>query len=605
MLIKMKRIALLIILLIPTYILQAQSDLINYPNLLIANHFPDDSSDKPEYLASQGLWHGYTVPDTNDTENFGKFGGPYCLKTNKWISPSLLQFNFGVPGKGNIPLATAEKSEISQIPGMLYQKFTFKDYFVELELNAISSRTSLYVAKIVNTSDSTQTFSMKVGGKVFDGLGEAEKFTDGWLFKVDKKEDVFWLLRFRLDSQMELNYSTVDYEFSFKQMQPVAPGDTLRIVAVISQYFKGDNKQEVMLASEALENPLKYLNKTVKMWDYLIRTMKFVDLSSKELSIKSLETLYLNLRGYLPGFTNFNIMPGTGMSTPYFNVEESWLIASSLVIFDKNIAKHQLASILSSKNPDGSINKYITTDKDRPVNSQLNEKPMLAWTAWNIYLGAVDGEFLKSIFPMIEDYHNYWYSYHDVNKNLWCENNDGIESVEINAMLFTEKYCLKNMAKMLGDSIKANMYSLELDSMKAEFNKYFFDSEKMQYCDFDLKTNTKVVTEDVFGYCLWSGLANRREASAYAAETQYRIENGYYTKLFADGNFDIGYYFFMITGLKLYKYTELSDTVKNQLLAEQYKTYKTSALKSYNADEKAVIENSSLTAAVLLLLLNY
>lgn len=601
----MKKLIYSLILFACVGAVNGQQDMFSFPNQLSCTQFPQNSGDSPEYFTARGSWHGYTLPAEGDTENYGKFGGPYCLKTNKWISPSLLQLSFNVAGKGSVPLASAQETEFSQFPGMLYQEFTFPDYKIEIKLNIISPRSSLYQATAINTSDKTQNISMTLSGEMFEGIGEGEKFTDGWIFKIDNKDDIFWLVRFRLDTEMELMYSTQDYQFAYKQLQTVAPGDTLRIAAVVSQYFKGDQQQDVVFASEALNAPETQIERNEALWKYIIGTIKTTDSELKKLCLKSIQTLHLNMRSFLPGFGNYNFVPGSGISSHYVNVDESWLMASSLILFDTKLAMHQFASVMSAQNSDGSINKYISIDRDQPVSSRPNEKPMAAWTAYNIFSAEQDKDFLTTIYPLIENYHNYWYENRDANKNLWCENQDGVETVEINTMLFSEKYCLKKMAEILGDTAKANVYQTQINQIKKEFNKYFFDKDKKKYCNFDLKTNTYEVANDAVGYCLWSGLASYESAEAYAIEIDNHIFDGYYDKLFASGDYDMEYFYFLIAGLKQYTLVEISDDIKTKLLKEQLKNYKTKPLTSTDPETNSKVMNSSVAASVLILLINY
>ncbi len=601
----MKKILIIILGFWLTQPLFSQQDMYSFPNQIKCTLFPSSINDAPEYYTAKGSWFGFTLPATDDTENYGKFGGPYCMKTNKWISPSLLQFDFGVAGKGSIPLASANETEFSQLPGMLYQKFVFPDYLIELKLNFISPRTTLYQATAINTSDKAKSISMMLTGEMFEGLGEAEKFTDGWMFKIDKKDDVFWLVRFRLDGEMELTYSTQDYQFSYKQLQTIAPGDTLKIVAVVSEYFKGDQKQDVVFASEALNDPQTQVDKNYGLWQYILSKINNTNPELKKLCLKSVQTFYLNMRSFLPGFGNYNLVSGTGIRDHYINTDESWLISTGLIFFDTKLAMHQLVTILSAQNTDGSINKYVPIDVGQKLPNILSEKPMAAWTAYNIYSADPDKGFLGTVFPLIEANHNYWYENRDANKNLWCEDEEGVETVKINAMLFTEKFCLKKMAEILEDSVKVNLYQGQINQIKKEFSKYFVDKDNKRYCNYDLKTNTYVITEDVIGYCLWSGLATYESAEIYAIEIDKHIFDGYYDELFASGNYDIEYYYFLIAGLKQYTLVDISNDIKTKLLNQQLKTYNTTTLEYFDPSTNLKIKNSTVMAAVLTLLINY
>lgn len=601
----MRKFLVLVLLIAAPGIFFAQHSLYKYPDQLKCTYFPNSTDDKPEFYNVRGLWHGFTNPAQNDTKNFGKFGGPYCLKTNKWVSQSLLGIKLNEEGKGNIPLTSAKEYELAQFPGVLSQNYTFPNYNMELKLSFVSQRTSLFQAFVINTSDTVQKLSLILEGEMFEDMGVGEKFSDGWIFKIDSTDDILWLIRFRLDTKMELVYSPNGYQFSFKDIQSVAPGDTLRMTAIVSQFFKGDNEQEVILSSDILDSPDKYTSRNGLFWDLMIKKMIVGTEDMKKLSVKSFQTLYLNLRSYLPGFGNFNFVQGTGIDIPYISTDESWLLSSSLIKFDTQLAMHQIASILISQNKDGSIDKYVSLDTSRLAKEGLNNRPMIAWTVWNIFLLAQDTAFLEAVIPMIENYHQYWYTYHDANKNGWCENADLIESPALNAMLFTEKHCMRQIYHVLGDTAKVVLYDAELYEIRDAFNFYFFNPELKTYCDIDIKTNEYEEAENVIGYCLWSGLATWEIAGLYSARIEDKIVEKYYEKLFAAGKYDIFYYYFLIAGLKSYKLNDISDYLKDKLLSEYLKTLNTKPLNSYDADRKVFVENSSLTASVLLLLLNY
>jgi hypothetical protein len=75
--------------------------------------------------------------------------------------------------------------------------------------------------------------------------------------------------------------------------------------------------------------------------------------------------------------------------------------------------------------------------------------------------------------------------------------------------------------------------------------------------------------------------------------------------LFASGNYDIEYYYYLIAGLKQYTLVEISNDLKTKLLSEQIKATKTQPIKSLDMETNKLVKNSSVAAAVLLLLINY
>lgn len=596
-----------IIVLIPVLMLVVFSfgqSIYDYPNQLNYSHFPESKYDTISYFSSNGAWFGLSLPQAYDSDKFGSFGGPYSSYLNKWMGESLLKFSFGIAGKGKIELATAADIETDQYPGLLVQKYIFDDYQIEENLLFISGRTCLLKIEAINNSQFNIPMSMMLGGSVFENIGEAEKFTDGWIFKVDGKDDIIWLVRFRLDGEMELTFSPQEYEFSYKAPVQVAPGDTISIVATISQYFKGDLQQDVVMTSDALNYPNKYFKKNEKLWSFLIANIIPEEKELKKVCVKSLQTLYLNLRSYLPSFQNYFFVENSGLKETYVNTDVSWFCASSLIRYDIRLAMHSLASNVLNINENGSLNKYLAILNTGEMSQEVNEMPMAAWTAWNIYSVSPDNESLLRFYPLVEKYHAYWYKYHDVNNNLWCEDANGFETVKLNALLFSEKYCLMKMSEVLGYKDKAAKYKAETDSIKTVFNLYFFDTDLISYVNYDLSDNTKIPVDDVVGYCLWSGLASWDIAKVYAENVEANVNAGFYKSLFKSGFFDIEYYYFLISGLKLYEYNAESDLLKNALIEQLLEKSKDKPLPSFGL-KPTEYNNSSLTAAVLLLLLNY
>ena len=600
----MKNIIITFLFLLFASAMFAQS-LYDYPNQLNYSHFPENSNDTPNFFSSTGAWFGIGLPQAYQSDKFGQFAGPYSTYTNNWFSTSILDFNFGITGKGKIELATATNIETDQYPGLLVQKYHFEDYRIEEKLMFISGRTCLLKIDAINTSQDPMQMSMMLQGSAFEELGEAESFTDGWMYKIDNKDDILWLIRFRLDKEMDLSYSPQDYEFSYKSPISVMPSDTLSIVATISQYFKGDIQQDVEMASDALYSPEKYFKKNVNLWDYLTSKITSDDSDLRKLSVKSIQTLYLNLRSYIPSFQNFFFVESTGISSAYINTDESWLYSSALLRFDIRLSLQSIASNLKNLNNDGSLNKYIGVLNTISTDSTLSENPMAAWTTWNFYSMSPDIKSLLQIYPMLEKHHNYWYEYRDSNNNLWCEDINGIETVKLNAMLFSEKYCLMKLSEELEYTEKAKMYKLQIDSIKTVFNKHFFDMDLISYVNINIVDKSKTEDADAVGYCLWAGIASWDIANIYAENVQANIDSGYYQSLFKSGKFDIEYYYYLIAGLKQYKHVTESERLKELLLQQILKNAFSKPIPSFESAAEVNYNNSSLTSAILLLLINY
>ncbi len=579
--------------------------LYNYPDQINYRFFPKKSNDTiVSYFSSNGSWFGVGLPEPYEPDRYGKIAGPYSMYSNEWIGKSLMQFNFGIAGIGKIQLESAKDYEIVQYPGLLFQKYVFESYSIEQKLIFISGRTCLTKIDAINTSEIRIPMSLMIKGSAFDEVGNAEKFSDGWMYKIDGKDDVFWLVRFRLDGEMDLSFNPDNFEFSYKEPVFVEPGDTLSLVSTMSQYFMGDAKQDVMTSSDALVNPDKYFEKNEKLWRYLISNVVSEDREHRNLSVKSLQTMYLNLRSVIPSFKNYFFVEKTGLDQTFVNTDETWFYASSLIRYDTRLSINALASNISNLNQDSSLNSLIPVLNFTDTVTEIGKMPMAAWTAWNIYSVSPDVGLMETIYPMLSGFHEYWYLNHNINNNMWCEDYNGVERPDLNALLFSEKYCLKKIAEVLGYEDDVQMYQQQMDSIKIYFNQYFFDVELLSYVNYDLKDNAISINKDAVGFALWSGLAAWDVAEYYSEDIQAKIEDGTYQKIFDSGDFNIAFYYFLISGLKLYKFEEESNQLKSILLEVVLRDSKNKPIPSYGVDGMKN-DNSTLTSSVLLLLLNY
>lgn len=600
----MKRFCILFLVLLTSLIVSSQT-LYNYPNLLNLSHYPSTYDDTiTASFSANGSWFGIGLPAEDETGRFGRLYGPYSTYMNKWIAKSLLQVNLGIAGIGKIQYESAKSSKITQYPGLLVQEFDFESFMLIQRSVFISGRTCLIQVDAINTSESKIPMSLMMKGSTFAVLGEAEEFMDGWMYKIDNKDDILWLLRFRLDKNMNLAYNPDSYEFSYKEPVIVEPGDTLSMVATISQFFKGDSRRDILLASEALNEPESFFNKNEKLWRFLINNIVPEDKELRKLSVKSLQTIYLNLRSYLPNFRNYFFVDNAMQRESFISVDNSWLYASSIIRYDAKLAQNVLYANTANLNKDNSLNNIIPVLNYSDTVFKTNDKPMAAWTAWNIFSTASDTKEMELAYPILKNYHDFWYENHNVDNNLWCEDDLGIERADLNALLFTEKYCLSKMAEKLGYDEDVKLYQGQMDSIKYYYSTHFFNLDLMSFVDFNLNDGTITPSDQAIGYSMWSGLAAFDVAEYYAAIIQSKLESGYYQQLFASGEYNIEDYYFLISGLKLYKHEELSQQIKTVLLNQIIDDSENKPLATYSTEGKEY-NHSTLTAAVLLLLINY
>lgn len=594
------------LLLIFSYNLNSQIDIFKIPDQIACNYFPKKSDDYANTCTGRGLWHGYTIPTIYDTEHLGQFGGPYCYYTNKWLAESLLKVEFSVGGIGNIVLASADEISISQFPTHLIQSFQFQDYKLEAKLSYISHRTSVIEVFAINTSQNNQKFNISVGGSIFPDVATADKFTDGWMIKPINNDKLIWLVRVKVRGELDFAYSNSHYQLSYRMLQEIKPNDTLSLTIAISQYFIGDTQQDMEITNNALENPDSFLNKNINWWNFILGNFNKENPDYAKISAKAFQTIMLNLRSNLPGFTNFTFKNGSGKRN-LINTDEAWFVSSSLVLYDTKLALHNLLSVLLRHNPDGSFYKYIPINDSLYINKQIYQKPLLVWSIWNAFTVNPQPDIIKNTINIIEKCHNYWYEKRDIDFNGYCEDDSGFESVILNAMLFNEKHYLKNIYKYLHDSINEKKYQIQIDKMIKEFNYKFFNPEDAHYYDFNPQDSMWYSTDEVIGYVMWAGLASWDIARIIVEnEIRPKIESGYYKNVNIYNFYDPAYFFFLNKGLISYGFKDEAEKIKKDIKENILKTFSKGPINYYiDIVNDIKIENSSYLAACIIIYLNY
>ncbi|HPX75660.1 MAG TPA: trehalase family glycosidase [Bacteroidales bacterium] len=592
------------LILISTNII-AQEERFSFPDQLKCRFMPKHAKDTAVFFANKGIWHGYTLPENNDTKNYGKFGGPYCFYTNKWFASSLLNLSLSVAGQGKVDLNTANAKYLNQFPGLLMQEFEFDDYKLILKLEAVTTRVSLFQAILINTSDNVKKFSMQLEGSMFDNTSKIEQIPDGWIYKVNGLEDIIWFVRFRLDSKMELNYSDSEYEFTFKEMQTVQAKDSLKITAVVAQFFNGDLQQDVLLTNDILSTPELYIDNNKNFWNFLFGHMTTQTNIRRQMTLNAFQTIYLNLRSALPTKKYFTVLPYNETENLFVNVDEAWFTAVSLLKFDPRISYNVISFILSSINEDGALKKYLSIMPEIADKNEIIDKPMAAWTVFNVYSVTQDDDFVKMCLPFLDKYLNYWFENRDVDKNGWAENSQGIEEVALNAILFTETHSMLKMYEAVDDKEKIDYYQKQVERIAENFNLYFFQVDHNRYCDFNAETQEYTVAKNSIGYCLWSGIANQSIADVYAQEMAKDINSDEIFYRVANYDMDPAYLYLMSFGFKMFNYVQIQEAIKSiytNSVDFDFMNNNKLFVKKY---ESKTVEYSTYMAAIYLLMTNY
>lgn len=569
-----------------------------------------------------GAWHGYYQPEYEKYSMYGGFAGPFYLAEEYAANLSDSFNKIEITNK-----TTNEKYDLSKakvnfdyIPGKLVQNYELKDINLSLELIFVTNRTALIKTVIVNKTDKDLNIDLNWSGKLYNRLGKWNTKTqeynyialDNSLKKseygviVDFKEKrLVWDYLMSDDTQFEIKYSLpVEtkikknvYKSQLKKSIVIPPKDKLITYTTESYTFsKNETSREEKLTEEILKNSEKYFNENSKRWQHYIgKTVKKTDVNNKYdiAAVKSINTLITNWRSPAGAIKHDGITPS--VSYKWFNglwAWDSWKQAVATVNFNEELAKNNIRALFDyqiQKNDEirpqdsGAIIDVIFYNKDEDRSgdggnwNERNSKPALAtWAVWEVYKVSGDKNFLLEMYPKLKEYHNWWYTNRDFDKNgiaeyggmvhrlnntpeeiilaaAWesgmdnavrfdvegygkddigvkvLENKDSKgnligysinqESVDLNSFLYAEKIYLSNMAGILNLPNEKKEYLKSAKKVKDYVNKNMFDEKTGYYYDLqiDEKGNRKLLVnrgKGTEGYIpLWANLATKKEAS--------------------------------------------------------------------------------------------
>ncbi|WP_432204458.1 MGH1-like glycoside hydrolase domain-containing protein [Cetobacterium somerae] len=568
-----------------------------------------------------GAWHGYYQPEYEKYSMYGGFAGPFYLAEEYAanLSDSFNKIEILNKSTNKKYDLSKAKVEFDYIPGKLIQTYTLKDIVLKLELIFATNRTALIKTEIINKTDKNLNLSLNWTGKIYDKLGKwndkkqkydyitlnntLKKSENGVV--VDFKEKrLVWDYLMGEDTQFEIKHSLPvktkiakgKYISEVKETLVLPPKDTLVTYTTESYTFsKEERVKEDKQLKDILKNSDKYFIENNKRWqDYLNKTVKNDSINSKYdiAAVKSVNTLVTNWRSPAGAIKHDGITPS--VSYKWFNgfwAWDSWKQAVATVNFNQELAKNNIRALFDyqiTKNDKvrpqdaGVIIDAIFYNKDEDRSgdggnwNERNSKPALAaWAVWEVYKVSGDKEFLKEMYPKLKEYHNWWYTNRDFNKNgiaeyggmvhrlnnspeeiilaaAWesgmdnavrfdvegsgpedigvkvLENKDSKgnlvgysinqESVDLNAFLYAEKIYLSDMADVLGYSKDKKEYLKSAKQVKEYVNKYMFDEKTGYYYDLqiDEKGGQKLLVnrgKGTEGYIpLWANLATKKEA---------------------------------------------------------------------------------------------
>lgn len=568
-----------------------------------------------------GAWHGYYQPEYGKYSMYGGFAGPFYLAEEYAANLSdsfnkIEIINKATNEKYNL---STSKAKFDYIPGKLIQSYSLKDMDLVLELIYVTNRTALVKTIITNKTDKDLNISLNWSGKLYNKLGKwneknkeynyislnnSLKKSENGVIVDFKEKRLVWDYLMSNDTQFQIKHSLSvktqikndTYKSELENSIIIPPKDELVTYTTESYTFtKDEADKEKKLIEDILKNGDKYFVENNKRWQgYIDKTIKIESLNSKYdiAAVKSVNTLITNWRSPAGAIKHDGITPS--VSYKWFNgfwAWDSWKQAVATVNFNEELAKNNIRALFDyqiTKNDkirpqDAGViidAIFYNKDEDRYGDggnwNERNSKPALAaWAVWEVYKVTEDKEFLKEMYPKLKEYHNWWYTNRDFDKNgiaeyggmvhrlnntseeiilaaAWesgmdnavrfdvegygvddvgvkvLENKDlkgnligysiNQESVDLNSFLYAEKIYLSNMAEVLGLLSEKKEYLASAKKVKEYVNKNMFDEKTGYYYDLqiDKNGNKKLLVnrgKGTEGYIpLWANLSTKKEA---------------------------------------------------------------------------------------------
>lgn len=568
-----------------------------------------------------GAWHGYYQPEYEKYSMYGGFAGPFYLAEEYAANLSDSFSKIEIINKLTNEKYDLSKSEakFDYIPGKLVQNYNLKDFNLTLELIFVTNRTALIKTTITNKTDKDLNISLNWSGKLYNKLGKwneknkeynyitldnSLKKSENGVIVDFKEKRLVWDYLVSDDTQFEIRHSLPVktkiknniYKSELEKSIVIPPKDELVTYTTESYTFtKDEAKKEKKLVEDIIENGNKYFVENNKRWqDYIDKTVKTTDINSKYdiAAVKSINTLITNWRSPAGAIKHDGITPS--VSYKWFNgfwAWDSWKQAVATANFNEELAKNNIRALFDYQiTKDDNLRPqdagviidaiFYNKDKDRDGDggnwNERNSKPALAaWAVWEVYKVSEDKEFLKEMYPKLKEYHNWWYTNRDFDKNgiaeyggmvhrlnntpeeiilaaAWesgmdnavrfdvegsgagdigvkvLENKDSKgnlvgysinqESVDLNSFLYAEKVYLSNMAEVLDLPKEKKEYLASAKKVKEYVNKNMFDEKTGYYYDLQIDEagNKKLLVnrgKGTEGYIpLWANLATKKEA---------------------------------------------------------------------------------------------
>jgi putative isomerase len=407
-----------------------------------------------------GAWHGFLLPE--DKKNLGAFTGPMIIaqEYSLFIAQQLEQLQISDDKNKSYDFSLSKSTSFS-IPGALIQTIEFKDILITLTLQFASNRTAFVTTSIINKTAAAKSLTLKWRGSLlsqWDNQKTVKQALPTWAahFIMVENQDTIainfakvrdtWQVLISDNARYQISRSIKTQTQISQDKQAYVSSTTLNIepyfdktITTTQSYFhhQGEAKQEQVLISNVLKQPLSFSNKAKIRWQqYLssITTDTKKSIKNKKIQVKAIETLIGNWRSPAGSLLHDSVTPS--VTARWFNgtwAWDSWKHAYALASINPELAKNNIRAMFDYQiqpndavrpQDSGMVIDAIFYNKDKVRGgdggnwNERNTKPPLAsWAVWQTYQANNDIDFIKEMLPKLEEYHQWWYRNRDHNKN--------------------------------------------------------------------------------------------------------------------------------------------------------------------------------------------
>ncbi len=539
-----------------------------------------------------GAWHGYYQPNSENL--YGGFAGPFYIAEEyaQNLSDVFNKIEIKNTKTNSIYDLKTAKTKFEYLPGKLTQQYILDDFTLNYSLIFVSNRSALIKANIVNTSGNDLLLDISFTGTMYN---EYQKYNakqnkylttklnnklvgtkDGVNVQFAQRRDVWdylisndakFAIKHAKDVVTTINKNTYKSQLSTTLIEKDSSYDHYMLESFT--FTLDEYNKEQLLAADVFKDADKYFADNKERWSsYLTRSVQDTQDKYSKVSVKAIETLMSNWRSKAGALLHDGITPS--VSYKWFNgfwAWDSWKQAVATVNFNPDLAKDNIRALFDYQitkddslraQDSGAIIDAIFYNKDAlragdggNWNERNSKPPLASWAVFEVYKATNDKDFLNEMYSKLVQYHNWWYTNRDHDKNgvaefggmvhvfndrpeeiilaaawesgmdnavrfdvegegddigvhvLSNKDKDGKlvgysinqESVDLNSYLYQEKMYLAQMADILGKDADKEKYEKEALTLKTYINENMFDKESGYYYDlqFDDKGNRRLL----------------------------------------------------------------------------------------------------------------